>query len=137
MNPTSPTATQEGTWEQEIRAREREACEAFLGADVATLERLWADGFVVNSPLQMVLPRRGVLEALKAGRIRHTSYEYEIETVSRFGDVVIVMGNDRVTDPPDGTLSRRRFTNVWRLENGAWRSIARHAHVVSREAPGA
>jgi len=30
----------------------------------------------------------------------------------------------------------RRYTNVWRLENGTWRSIARHAHVVSREPAG-
>jgi hypothetical protein len=48
------------------------------------------------------------------------------------GDVV-VMGHDRVTGPPAGD-ARRRYTNVWQLENGRWRSIARHAHVVARAA---
>jgi hypothetical protein len=46
------------------------------------------------------------------------------------------MGNDRVTDPPDGTISRRRFTNLWRIEGGTWRCFAPHANVVRREAAG-
>jgi ketosteroid isomerase-like protein len=121
------------TWEQEIRCREAEACAAFLAADVAALEQLWVDSYVVNSPLQQVLDRSRVMGLLQAGRIRHSAYEYEIEHMSRFGDVVVVMGNDQVADPPDGAVSKRRFTNVWRLEDGRWRSIARHAHVVSRE----
>jgi hypothetical protein len=44
------------------------------------------------------------------------------------------MGNDTVTDPPDGAISRRRFSNIWQLQDGRWRMIARHAHVVSRQA---
>jgi ketosteroid isomerase-like protein len=125
-------------WEAEIRAREEAGRAAFLAADLATLGQLWAEDYLVNSPLQQVVDRPKVLSLLAAGRIRHTSYEYEIERIVRSGDVVVVMGNDRVTDPPDGTVSRRRFTNVWRLVDGRWLGIARHAHVVSREpGPGA
>jgi len=125
----------DSSWEQEIRAVEEEACRAFLAADAATLERLWAEGYVVNSPLQRVLDRGEVLGLLQAGRIRHSAYEYDIEHVSRYGDVVVVMGRDSVTDEPGDVVSRRRYTNVWRLEGGRWRSIARHAHVAAREAP--
>jgi hypothetical protein len=100
--------------------------------DLPALERLWAHGFAVNSPLQQVLDKRRVLELLQAGRIRHTAYEIEIEHMGRHGDTVVVMGRDRVADPPDGIASQRRYTNVWRLEGDVWRSIARHAHVVSR-----
>ena len=123
-------------WEREVRAREEEGRLAFLAGDVQTLDRLWDGGFVVNSPLQKVLSKPEVLALPETGRIRHTAYEIEIERVSRLGDVVIVMGRDTVTDPPDGAVSRRRFTNIWRLEDGAWRTIARHAHVASREAAG-
>ena len=123
------------TWEDQIRALENESCAAFLAADITALKQLWSDDFVVNSPLQRVASRDQVLALLQSGRIRHASMDYEIEHVSRRGDVVIVMGSDCVTDPPDGALSRRRFTNVWRLEDGKWRMVARHAHVVSRE-PG-
>ena len=123
------------SWEDEIRSIEGEARDAFLAADLPTLDRSWADGFAVNSPLNAVLPKGKVLELLKAGRIRHTAYTFEIEHLSREGDVVVVMGKDRVVDPPDGTVSHRRFTNVWRRVDGRWVAIARHANVVSREAP--
>jgi len=130
--PTIPCDTP--TWEEDVRTVEDAVRTAFLMADIPTLEQLLADGYAVNSPLQEVLEKPRLLALLQAGRIRHRTYEYEIEHMSRHGDVVVVMGNDRVTDPPDGALSRRRYTNVWRLENGRWCSIARHAHVVSREA---
>lgn len=124
------------SWQDEIRAREEEARAAFLDADLEALKALWADGFVVNSPMQKVLEKDQVLGALASGRIRHQEYTFEIEHMSRFGDTVVVMGRDRVADPPDGIVSLRRFTNVWRLDQGTWRSIARHAHVVSRESAG-
>jgi ketosteroid isomerase-like protein len=120
-------------WEQAIRAREEENRVAFLAADVAALDRLWTDDFSVNSPLNLVNDKRRTLALLEAGRIRHTSLTAEIEHMSRHADVVVVMGSDRVTDPPDGTVTNRRFTNLWRLEGGAWRCFARHANMVSRE----
>ena len=121
------------SWEQEIRAREEENRAAFLAGDVAALERLWTDDFLVNSPINVVNDKRTTLALLQAGRIRHTSFGFEIERMARHGDVVVVMGNDRVTDPPDGALSRRRYTNLWRLEGGTWRCFGRHANLVARE----
>jgi ketosteroid isomerase-like protein len=120
-------------WEHELRAREEENRIAFLNADVAALDRLWTDDFLVNSPLNLVNDKRGTLTLLETGRIRHTSLAYEIERMVCHGDVIVVMGRDRVTDPPDGTISHRRFTNLWRLDGGAWRCFARHANVVARE----
>lgn len=136
MTHTTAVTGTAPAWEHEIRQLEAETRVAFLAADIQGLERLWADGYAVNSPLQQVNYRDRVLALLQSGRIRHTAFEYEIEHISRHGDVVVVMGNDRVTDPPDGMISKRRFTNVWQLQEGRWRAIARHAHVVSREAAG-
>ena len=135
--PDEPSRSSPTTgWEAEIRAAEEAGRVAFLDADVEMLDRLWADELIVNSPLQKVLTKREVLALLQAGRIQHSAYAIEIEEIRRHGDVVIVMGRDTVVDPPDGAVSRRRFTNIWRLENGRWRAIARHAHVASREAAG-
>jgi ketosteroid isomerase-like protein len=120
-------------WEQDIRAREEENRVAFLAADVAAIDRLWTDDFAVNSPLNLVNDKRRTMALLEAGRIRHTSLTSEIELMTRHGDVVVVMGSDRVTDPPDGTITYRRFTNLWRLEEGEWRCFARHANAVRRE----
>jgi ketosteroid isomerase-like protein len=121
------------TWEQEIRAREEENRVAFLAGDVATLDRLWTDDFLVNSPLSMVNDKPRTLALLQAGRIRHSSLTFEIERMSRHGDVVVVMGQDRTTDGPDETVSHRRFTNLWRRDGGTWRCFARHANVISRD----
>jgi len=120
-------------WKSEIQAREEALRVAFLGADISALEEILADGYIVNSPLQKVIEKSLLLELLRNGRIRHLSFEIEIEKIVRYGDVVVVMGHDRVTDPPDGMLSHRRFTNVWQRVSGTWRSIARHAHVLSKD----
>jgi quinol monooxygenase YgiN/ketosteroid isomerase-like protein len=124
-------------WEDEIRRAEEEVRDAFLAADIGTLERFWAEDFHVNSPLNQLAEKSQVIALLQAGRIRHTAFEYVIERMSRHGDMVVVMGRERVADPPDGTVVLRRFTNLWRLEHGRWRTVARHAHVVSREVPAA
>ncbi len=121
------------TWEQDVRACEEENRAAFLAGDLAVLDRLWTDDFLVNSPHNVVGDKRRTLALLEAGRIRHTSVTCEIEHMACHGDVVVVMGRDEVTDPPDGTISRRRFTNLWRLDGGRWRCFARHANVVARE----
>ena len=123
----------DAAWEHAIRALENEAREAFLAGDIATLDRLWDDELHVNSPINRVHDKPTTLELLQSGRIRHTTFAAEIETVTRHGDVVAVLGNDTVTDPPDGGITRRRYTNVWQLKGGRWRLIARHASVVSRE----
>ena len=120
-------------WEQDVRAREEENRVAFLAGDVAVLDRLWTDDFLVNSPLSLVNDKPRTLALLEAGRIRHSSLTVEIERMACHGDVVVVMGRDRVTDGPEHTVSHRRFTNPWRLEAGAWRCFARHANVDRRE----
>jgi ketosteroid isomerase-like protein len=117
-------------WEQDILAREEENRVAFLTADLAALDQLWTDDFLVNSPLNFVNNKQRTLALLEAGRIRHSSLTSQIEQMIRHNDVVVVMGSDRVTDPGDETITHRRFTNLWRLEAGGWRCFARHANKV-------
>jgi ketosteroid isomerase-like protein len=124
------------TWEQDIRASEEENRVAFLAADLRTLDRLWTDDFLVNSPLNLVNDKAGTFGLLEAGRIRHTSMAFEIERMTCQGEVVVVMGRDQVTDAPHEVVTRRRFTNLWRREAGAWRCFARHANVVERVPAG-
>ncbi len=122
------------SWDTEIRAREEALRVAFLNADMRALDDLIADDYIVNSPLHKVLAKPLLLQLLETGRLRHLSFESRIETMQRSGDTVVVMGGDRVVDGPDRVCSTRRFTNLWQLQDGRWRSTARHAHVVSREA---
>ena len=43
-------------------------------------------------------------------------------------------GDAGVVDGPDRVCATRRLAHLWQLEKGRWRSTARHAHVVAREA---
>ena len=116
-------------WQQEIRSLEERGRVAFLAADIPTLDAMWDNRLLVNSPLNLVNDKARVLELLGSGRIRHTMDEVEIEHIARYGDVVVVMGRDTVDGPPANVLTHRRFTNVWQLQNGTWQMIARHAQV--------
>ena len=119
------------TWEQDIRSLEEAGRVAFLAADTATLDAMWDDELLVNSPLNIINDKSRVLELLRTGRIRHTFDDVVIEQVSRYGDVVVVMGRDTVDGPPHGAVMERRFTNIWQLQYGAWKMIARHAQIVT------
>lgn len=124
-----------GGWEREIRSREDEARRAFLARDLDSLRRIWSDDYAVNSPLNQVVNREQVLALLRDGKISHQSVETHIEGLRRHGDVVIVMGRETVVDAPEKGPVVRRYTNVWRNEDGAWRAIGRHANVVTSAAP--
>jgi Domain of unknown function (DUF4440) len=128
------TATQQRDpatdWQQEIRTLEEQGRVAFIAGDTATLDAMWDNRLLVNSPLNIVNDKAKVLELLGKGLIRHTMDEVTIEHIERYDDVVVVMGRDTVDGPPSNVLTHRRFTNVWQLQDGAWRMIARHAQVI-------
>lgn len=117
-------------WEAVIRNLEDQGRRAFLERDIPALDRLWSDSLHVNSPLNVVHPGSTVRELLRTGRIGHIAFEAEIEHIGRHGDVVFVMGGETIVDAPGGPELRRRFTNVWRLEEGSWKLVARHANLV-------
>lgn len=123
-------------WEQEIRTLEEQGRVAFLAGDTATLDAMWDSRLLVNSPLNLVNDKAKVLDLLGKGLIRHTRDDVEIEHIARYGNVVAVMGRDTVDGPPSNTLTHRRFTNIWQLQDGGWRMIARHAQVIAPRQQG-
>jgi uncharacterized protein DUF4440 len=131
MTATAAAMDSIATWEQDIRALEEAGRVAFLAADTPALDALWDEELLVNSPLNTINDKSLVLKLLGTGRIRHTFDDVVIERVHRYGDVVVVMGRDTVDGPPHGAIVDRRFTNVWQLQAGTWRMIARHAQIVA------
>lgn len=129
-NPTDETT---------IRALEEEGRRAVLHQDFATLERIWSERFVVNTPGNVVAPNRAaVFDQFRRGLATYSSYEKEIECIVFDGDLIIVMGAETVVplNPPTaGQTVQRRYTNIWKIENGTWRLFARHANIVAPGAP--
>ncbi|HEX5436467.1 MAG TPA: nuclear transport factor 2 family protein [Gemmatimonadaceae bacterium] len=116
-------------WRSAIAALEEQGRKAFLARDLETLNALWSDELIVNSPINRIHSKERVLALLNEGIISHISYEVDIERIDRLQDLVIVMGGDTVINAPGSRPISRRFTNVWRLENGAWRMFIRHANI--------
>lgn len=128
-------ARQEKALEQTIRKLELEESEAVVRSDVAALEKLWAEDFTVNNPNnQISRGRKEVLERVRSGLIKYSSFVREIESVGFYRDMVIVMGLEVVTPignaPGAGQTLRRRFTNIWMKRKGHWLLAARHANVI-------
>jgi ketosteroid isomerase-like protein len=129
------SARQDDALAQTIRRLEREESEAVSRSDVAALEKLWAEDFTVNNPQnQISRGRKEVLDRVRSGLIKYSSFVREIESVGVYGDTVIVMGLEVVTPvgdtPRAGQNLRRRFTNIWMKRKGKWLLTARHANVI-------
>ena len=126
---------QKGELEQTIRRLELAESDAVLRSDVAALEKLWAEDFTVNNPQnQISRGRKEVLDRVRSGLLRYSSFAREIESVGFYGDTVIVMGLEILTpagnNPRAGQTLRRRYTNVWMKRKGNWLLTARHANVI-------
>jgi ketosteroid isomerase-like protein len=126
--------------ELRVRALDDEERRAALERDVAALERLWSDQLTVNAPNnQVVVGRRAVLDAfVRSGIINFSRFDRQIEFIRVDGPFVIIMGVETVqprADAPTAGLAAghtvmRRFTNIWKNENGTWRLFVRHANVI-------
>lgn len=118
--------------EATIRSLEAESGRAVATRDYATLERIWSEDFVVNAPnSRVVSSRAAVFSLFKRSKVdMYASYEKSIECIAFDGDVAVVMGFETVTPvegPGAGKPAQRRYTNVWRFADGAWRLFARQA----------
>lgn len=110
-------------------------------ADVAGLGRLAHANLRINAPGGRVLTREQFLANMRSGEIAAEGFERTAEDVSLSGNIAVVMGRETFTPKAGSELARtfgarplqRRYTNVYVLEGGRWRWLARHANVV----PGA
>ena len=126
---------QKGDLEQTIRRLELAESDAVLRSDAAALERLWAEDFTVNNPQnQISRGRKEVLERVRSGLLKYSSFVREIESVGLYGGTVIVMGLEIViptgNNPRAGQTLRRRYTNIWMKRKGNWLLAVRHANVI-------
>ena len=127
--------------EKTIRKLELAESEAVVRSDVAALERLWAEDFTVNNPNnQISRGRKEVLDRVRSGLLKYSSFVREIESVGVYGDTVIVMGLEVITPvgnaPGAGQTVRRRFTNIWMKRKGNWVLAVRHANVICQNRGG-
>jgi ketosteroid isomerase-like protein len=126
--------------EELVRALDDQERIATLNRDLPAIERLWSEELTVNAPNnRVVVGRRAVLDTfVHAGIINFSVFERRIEHIRADGPFVFIMGLETVKpirDAPSaglvaGHTIERRFTNIWKNEDGTWRLFARHANVI-------
>jgi hypothetical protein len=134
--PASQASTAD---EASLRVVSADEVAAFMAVDTPRLGDLWADGFVVNNPLNQLVTKPQVLGMVSSGMLRFTSYDRRIEYVRTYGDIAVVAGSEAVVwagrMPLAGQLSHLRFMAVWQRSGKSWVEVARQANVVP-DAPG-
>jgi hypothetical protein len=134
----SATEDRKAEQQREIEVLEQREADAMLGADVATLETLWADDMVVNSTANMIAGKKLLLEMVENGQLKLRMYERRPVRISVFGELVVSTGNE-VSQLIRGSIAGFKlftsYMNVWTKRDGNWQLLARHVGLIHREKP--
>ena len=107
--------------------------------DVSGLERLAHANLRINAPGNRVLTREQFLANMRSGEIAAERFDRTLEDITITGTVAVVMGRETFTPASTSELGRRygavplrrRYTNIYVLQDGRWHWLARHANLVS------
>jgi hypothetical protein len=134
---------QENPWDEDpnvqavLAQRQISIAAMMTGTTSAETERL-STTFVANTPNNSVVPGAVLLDLFSQGSISYQHVEQKIDYAGSHGpDIVVIMGEEIVV-PGEGVANAgrrivRRFTDVFRRENGEWRHDLRHANVLRIE----
>ncbi|MGC1633211.1 MAG: nuclear transport factor 2 family protein [Gelidibacter sp.] len=125
---------------EQIKLLDLAHARAIFEGNAVALDSLMDDDVTVNHPTnRIVKEKQELLDLIKKGVIRYTSFERNPETFLFFKDMVVVMGNEVVVPakgaPNQGETLQRRYTNIWMNKNGKWKLTVRHAHNVCVDKP--
>jgi ketosteroid isomerase-like protein len=125
---------------EEIRKLDLAHAAAIFHGDAAALDSLMDDDITVNHPTnRIVKEKKELLDLIREGVIRYTSFARYPETFLFFKDIVVVMGYEIVVPakgaPNEGKTVQRRYTNFWMKRDGKWRLTVRHANNTSPTVP--
>ena len=128
------TYSQNEKIEKEIRQVEKKRTDAYMIKDTATILKMYAPDYFVNSPSNRVMALDDFIKRLMSGVISTTDYTNEIEKIIIKGNIVISMGHESYIgaekNPEAGQNITMRYTNFWVKEKGDWKLFARHANIV-------
>ena len=133
VNPDDPELKHPSVQEV-IRLRER-GLHALLSGDAAADTDSYSSTFVANTPDRGVLKRDELLPFFASGAVRYDDIHQNIEYAAAHGEGTVVLMGVEIVVPGAGLGDagkhvHRRFTDIFRYENGKWRHDLRHANVV-------
>lgn len=125
----------------EALAAQKRLLAAARTSDAALFEELLSEDLVVNDPGNKIRRRDDIVSLFQSGNVKYRSVERVIDYAGELGDLVVIMGTEITVleSAPEGSrwgpgdALHRRFTNVWRAEEGVWRLIIKQSTVFSVE----
>src|SRR6266404_2378253 len=114
--------------EQVIRKLDNERIQAQIHADVAALERIYADDFIGVGPSGTVRTKPQVILDFTSGDLRFQSITPDDVRVRVYGSAAVETGRSIMNGQDKGQTVPRdtRFTRVWVKQQGRWRLVANH-----------
>ena len=122
------TLNNQQTDEDAVRQMEWEWGEAFEQKDLATLDRLMADEYILTDPLGHVRSKAESLAALQTNEVNFESTQSDDVEVRINGDTALVTGRSKFRGRYKGwsMSGQYQYTDVLVKRNGCWKAVASH-----------
>jgi ketosteroid isomerase-like protein len=123
---TVPVHAQGSSVEEQLKKMERDRAAAVVKGDVAMLEGLTSDDYILINANGKVSDRATTMSDIKTGVIKLTANEVSDLKVRVYGDTAVVTGKSSAK----GTIGGRElkgpvmFTRVYVKKNGKWQSVS-------------
>lgn len=119
---------------QAVLAVREKSWGALLAKDFDARRETYSSTYIAHTPDYTIVDEQTLIDVLTSGRVSYDSSDYIIEYAKTHApEMVVIMGVETVVPsagrPNAGKQVPRRFTDIYRKENGAWRHDMRHAHV--------
>jgi len=121
--------------QQEVLQFERDACKAFLDANVAALERVLTPEFTLTLSNGEVSTRADEINELRSGKVHYDVFENYDMIARLYGDnTAVVLGKTRVKGTAEGKPFDRvvQFTDTLIKRDGRWQLAAGHVSPVTK-----
>jgi hypothetical protein len=118
---------------------------AALNGEAEVLAEYLSSNFVASDPSNSIRHRDDLIALFSSGQVSYGSFKTNIDYAEQLGeDLVVIMGTESSTQtsvPSDTGLDEatvsstlnRRFTNVYRREDGIWRLLIKQSTIFSVE----
>jgi len=108
---------------------EQEWQNALIAADVATLERLYAESMIYTHSNGSVDDKKSYIESLRSGKAKYQSMIRDEIKVEVFGDAAIVTCHWQVNSVSGEKVNNTnaRYLHVYTRQKGKWRMVAHQA----------
>ena len=121
--------------QQEVLKFERDACKAFLDADVSALERVLTPDFTLTLSSGEVSTRADEINELQSKKVHYDVFEnYDMLARIYGNDTAVVVGKTRVKGTADGKAVDRivQFTDTLIKRDGRWQLAAGHVSRIEK-----